>query len=325
MSRKIKWGIIGPGRIAHKFADDLMLVEGAELVVVASRDLEKAKAFAEKYQSSKYYSGYEELVRDKEVEVVYIATPHAFHLEHTLLCLDAGKAVLCEKPLGMNAEEVRVMMHRARERNLFLMEALWTRFIPATEKLIQLVENKIIGRFISLQADFGYQAPFDPESRLFKKSLGGGALLDIGIYPVYLSLLLLGLPQKIEAKAGFAESGVDNQCSMDFDYENSLISHLDCSLVADTPVEAILRGANGSILVHRRFHHPQKITLKRDGESPEIFNIPYLGHGYTHEIMEVMRCLRDGHTQSSKMPLSMSLALSKTLDEVRKKIGLTYP
>jgi len=325
MSRKIKWGIIGLGRIAHKFASDLLLVEGAELVAVASRDANNAKAFAEKYQSPRYYDNYEELVGNTEVEVVYIATPHALHLEHTLLCLDAGKAVLCEKPLGMNAEEVEIMMQRAREKRLFLMEALWTRFIPATEKLIQLVEDKSIGKIVSLQADFGYQAHYDPDSRLFKKSLGGGALLDIGIYPVYLSLLLLGSPDKIEAGASFAGTGVDNQCSMKFDYVDPARAQLDCSLVADTPVEAILQGEHGSIHVHRRFHHPEKITLQRDGEPSEIFNIPYLGHGYVHEIKEVMRCLNAGLTQSNKMPLNMSWTLIKTLDAVRKKIGLTYP
>jgi len=199
MSRKIKWGIIGLGKIARKFADDLQLVANNELVAVASRSVERSQSFADHYQVKNYYGSYDEILQDDEVEVIYIATPHTGHYENTLKCLEYGKAVLCEKAFAMNLAQVEEMVAKAKEKQLFLMEALWTRFSPSMLKTIELVESGAIGNIRSIQADFGFNTPFNPDSRLFNKQLGGGSLLDVGIYPVFLASTLLGVPTSIVA------------------------------------------------------------------------------------------------------------------------------
>lgn len=322
--KKIKWGIIGLGKIAHKMAQDLILVEDAELIAVASRDIRKSKAFAQRYHATYFYGSYEELAQNPEVDVVYIATPHVFHYENTMMCLKAGKSVLCEKAFGMNEEEVRQMIAEAQKRKLFLMEALWTRFIPATEKLLQLMERKTIGAIKHLRADFGFAANYDPNHRVFYKKLGGGSLLDIGIYPVYLSLLLWGAPQKIKANARINQDGIDSFCSMVFEYENQGQAFLESNLELDTPTEAYIFGEKGSIKVHSRFHHSEQLSIYKEKSVVENIPIPYKGNGYYHEISEVNQCLKQGKIESDKMPLSMSLLLIQTLDKVRQEIALYY-
>ena len=324
MGDKIKWGLLGTGKIAHKFAADLRLVQQAELTAVASRSIEKAARFGAEFHAVKYYGTYLKLANDPEIDVVYISTPHVFHCENTLMCLKAGKSVLCEKPMGMNAREVGAMIREAKSSNLFLMEALWTRFIPATEKLIEVIEKGVIGEIINLQSDFGYAAGYDPNSRLFNKKLGGGALLDIGLYPAYLSLLLMGMPDKIKASAVFTGSGVDASCAFHFGYENGAHADLVATLQENTPIEALIKGTKGSINMHKRFHHSEKLTVTEFGKSPEILNMPYLGNGYFHEIQEVINCLQNHQIQSSKMPHSMSMDLITILDKIRKEINLTY-
>ncbi|MBN1651101.1 MAG: Gfo/Idh/MocA family oxidoreductase [Bacteroidales bacterium] len=220
MSKIINWGIIGLGKIAHKFAEDLQLVEDANLLAVASRDIENAKSFAKKFSANQFYSSYKALVENPNVDVVYIATPHALHYEHTLLCLNANKAVLCEKAFAMNAAEVKEMIRTAKARNVFLMEALWTRFIPGTLKTLALIKEGSIGKIHSVEADFGFIGDTDPEKRLFNKRLGGGALFDIGIYPVFLSILILGAPKYINAHATMAATGVDAEVKITFAYES---------------------------------------------------------------------------------------------------------
>lgn len=324
MTKNIKWGIIGLGNIAHKFAADLLLVEGASLEAVASRETQKAEDFAQKYKSRKSYSSYQELADDSEIDIIYIATPHTFHYKQTMMCLGAGKSVLCEKAFGMNAQEVENMITEAQSRNLFLMEALWTRFIPATEKLLELVKQNTIGEIKHIRADFGFIADKNPNRRLFNKKLGGGSLLDVGIYPVYLSLLLLGLPKEILAKAQMTSSKVDSFCAMLFDYENGAKSILESSIESATPVEAHIYGSKGSIKLHQNFHHSKELTIKLNGQESERLKLEYTGHGYYHEISEVMSCLRDHKVESSKMPHQMSLNLIRTLDNIREKIGLHY-
>ena len=324
MADKIKWGLLGTGKIAHKFAADLRLVQQAELTAVASRSIEKAARFGAQFHAVKQYGTYLELANDPEIDVVYIATPLVFDLDNTLMCLKAGKCVLCEKPMGMNAREVGAMLREAKSSNLFLMEALWTRFIPATEKLIEVIEKEVIGKITNLQSDFGYAAGYDPESRLFNKKLGGGALLDIGLYPVYLSLLLMGMPAIIRASAVITDSGVDASCAIQFGYENGAHADLVATLQENTPIEALIKGTKGSIKMHKRFHHTEKLTVTVFGKSPEILNMPYLGNGYFHEIEEVISCLQNHEIQSRKMPHAMSMNLIATLDKIRKEINLTY-
>jgi len=324
MKKKYNWGIIGLGNIAHNFAEDLLLIADANIYGVASREIEKAKVFGEKFQATKYYGSYQELADDPAIEVVYIATPHVFHFENTMMCLEAGKAVICEKAFGMNALQVEKMIAKAREKKVFLMEAFWTRFIPATEKMMELIGNGLIGDLQSVRADFGFKAEFNPEKRLFNKKLGGGSLLDIGIYPVFLSLLTLGIPEKIVAMASMSSTRVDQTLGVLFAYKDGQTAILDSSLLAYTPVEAWLHGDKGSLKMHRNFHHSKKIAHYVDGELVEEYDVDYTGNGYYHEIKEVMQCLSNGKTESDKLPLRMSLDLYKTLDRIRGEIGLHY-
>lgn len=324
MARMINWGIIGLGKIANVFASDLMLAKEAKLYAVASRDARKAAAFGQEFGCHTSYASYEDLAKDPDIDVVYIATPHTYHFANTLMCLKHGKAVLCEKPLAMSLEEEELLYQEAKNRKLFLMEAMWTRFLPATEKLIQLVNDGAIGQIQLLHADFGFSANMNPEHRLFNKDLGGGALLDIGIYPIYLSLLLLGRPHTIKAMARMSNTAVDKLCAMLFAYEHKAIASLESTIEADTPTEAHIYGSQGKIVLHRRFHQSEKISLYQQGTLSEEFELPFRGNGYIHEIEEVNRCLLSGLTESPKHTLITSLKLIEIIDRVKEEIGLQY-
>lgn len=323
-NNKINWGIIGAGRIAQTFADDLKLSPNAVLRAIASRNSEKAQSFAQKNDIAQFYDSYQALAKDPDIDVIYIATPHPLHYENTLLCIENGKHVLCEKPMGMNASQVKRMTDEAKAHELFLMEAMWTRFIPATEKLIAVLDSGVIGNPLFLHADFGFKSTPDPNGRLFNKKLGGGSLLDIGIYPIFLSLLLWGKPNTIRALARMTETGVDSYCSMVFDHNNAAKSMLESTFEANTPVEAIIYGEKGTLKLHRRWHHATMLSvLKTDGQNEEI-HLPYKGSGYIFEIEEVNRCLQNGIKESNKMPHRMSLDLIETIDRVKAEIGLAY-
>jgi predicted dehydrogenase len=324
MNKKVKWGIVGLGNIAHKFGRDLQLSQNSVLQGVASRDLEKAKTFAQKFGAVNAYGSYLELVKDPEIDIVYIATPHALHFENTLMCLENGKSVLCEKPLGLDANQAKTMIEIARAKNLFLMEGLWTRFIPATEKVLELLDTKVIGDLLYVRADFGFKAPINPKGRIYNKNLGGGSLLDIGIYPIYISLLTLGVPRSINATRRLSETGIDTFCAMLFDYENGTKAILESTFEANTPTEAFIYGSKGFIKMHGPFHHAQKLTLQLYGEVAQEFNLPITGEGYLYEIDEVVACLRNGQTENNKHPYSFSLQMSTVLDRVKEKIGLSY-
>ena len=324
LGKKLQWGIIGLGKIANKFASDLILSEHSVIQCVASRDRTKAKAFSEKFKAVRYTESYENLALDPNVDIVYIATPHSFHFEHTMMCLENGKSVLCEKPMGMDSDQVKRMVEEARARNLFFMEGIWTRFIPATEKLLELIYDKHIGDIISVRADFGFKADFDPEGRIYKKELGAGSLLDIGIYPIYLSLLLCGMPNEIKAMARFTETEVDSYCSMLFNYENNTKAILESTIEADTPIEAYIYGTQGHIKLHSRFHHSEKISLYKNGHAEEIFDLKYKGEGYYHEIEEVYQCMINGKTESTKHSLQCTQDLMAIIDRVKKAINLEY-
>jgi predicted dehydrogenase len=323
MHKKINWGIIGLGKIANKFAADLQLSDNSMLYAVASRNPEKAAIFSEQHHSSKFYASYEELADDPEIDVIYIATPHTFHFENTMMCLKKGKGVLCEKPMGMNLQEVETMVREARSRNLFLMEGIWTRFIPATAKLLDLLAKKVIGDILFIRADFGFKANFNREGRLYNKKLGGGSLLDVGIYPVYLSLITLGIPIDMKVMARITDTEFDGYCAMLFDYANGTKAILESTIEANTPTEAFIYGSKGSLELHSRFHHSEKITISQNGES-EVVELKYNGNGYIHEIEEVNKCLLNREVESSKLPLMSSLDLTTLLDKIREEIGLRY-
>ena len=319
----IRFGIIGLGKIAAKFAQDLTIHPKAKLQAVASRNGYKAQKFADKYSAAKHYGSYKKLIEDPKVDVVYIATPNHLHYSQALDCMEAGKAVLCEKPFALNASQVRKMIATAKARKVFLMEALWTRFIPATKQLIELIENGQIGQIQSLRADFGFPAPQDPNGRLFNPEMGGGSLLDIGIYPLYLSYLLLGKPESIAAQAEMHYTGVDSSCSIELSYPGGQTAILESSFLETTPTEAIIEGTEGGIYMHPRFHHCEKLSIEEKGKLKDL-EIPYTGLGYFHEIDEVVNCLQQGKLQSELMPHKDSLALMELLDAVRSLIGLQF-
>ncbi|MEP3837031.1 MAG: Gfo/Idh/MocA family oxidoreductase [Algibacter sp.] len=323
MHKTINWGIIGLGNIANKFASDLLTIEGANLYAVASRRQDKADAFALKFNATKAYDSYNALVEDKNVDAIYIATPHALHKENTLLCLEHGKAVLCEKPFAMNSDEVAEMIAKAKAKNVLLMEALWTYFLPHYQYVLKALENKVFGDLVKLEADFGFHRGFDESTRLFNKSLGGGSLLDIGIYPIFAALSTLGKPNTINAEATYFENGTDSSCTMLFDYGNAK-AILKSTLLEDTPTEAIFYCETGTIKINSQFHAPSTVTLIPKGGKEETINFNYNTIGYNYETIHFNALLKQGKTESEVMSFAFSEQLIKTLDSVRSKINLEY-
>lgn len=312
------WGIIGPGRIARKFAADLALLPNARLYAVGSRSAERAAEFAREYGAPHHFDSYEALTDCPDLDIVYIATPHSGHCEAALLCLERGVAVLCEKPLALNLAEATQMAEAARRNDAFLMEALWTRFLPPTLQVLEWIETGAIGDLRAVKADFGFPAQFDPAGRLFDPALGGGALLDIGIYPVFLALLCLGAPQRIEAASAIGTTGVDEDTGMVFQYKNGAMAHLHVSLRYHTAIEAFLYGDKGTIQMHSRWHHTRRLTLTPAEGDPVERAYDYPGLGYQFEAAEAMRCIAAGLKESPMMPLRFSLELMEILDRVGK-------
>ena len=320
--KSIKWGIIGLGKIAHKFATDLATVPHCELYAVASRTQEKADEFAQKYNAKKAYDSYGKLVSDKSVTAIYIATPHSLHFDNTLLCLRNNKAVLCEKPFAMNAKQVFEMITIAKKKDVLLMEALWTRFLPHFQYVLDLIVSKKYGELKSLKADFGFYTPYNTGSRVFQKKVGGGSLLDIGIYPIFAALTCLGKPNNIQAEATFFENGADSSCTMIFEYGNSK-AELQSTLLEETKTEAIYIFENAIIKINTRFHEPSSVTIIESGKV-ETIDFNYKTIGYSYEIEHFNQLLRDEKIESPLMTFELSKSLIETLDEVRSIIGLTY-
>lgn len=321
-NKTIKWGIIGLGKIANKFATDLATLENTELVAVASRSQKNANEFGEKFNVKKPYNSYEALAKDPEVDAIYIATPHSFHKEHSILCLQNKKAVLCEKPFAMNAQEVAEMIAVAKENDALLMEALWTYFLPHFNVVLDIVKSEKYGKFKKLEADFGFHTPYNTGSRLFKKEVGGGSLLDIGIYPIFAALSTLGKPANIEAEATFFENGADSSCSMIFEY-NDAKAHLKSTLLEETPTEAIFTFEDAVVKLHARFHESSQISIITDNKE-EVIDVKTTTIGYSLEAEHFSQLIRDGKKQSDVMTLEFSENLIATLDEVRAIIGLEY-
>ncbi len=321
----IHWGIIGPGKIADKFASDLLSVPNTKLYAIASSSSERAKFFAEKHHVEHHFDSYEEMLHLPNLDVVYVATPHTFHAEHAILCLEKGIPVLCEKPFAMNLRQVQKMIDAAQRHDVFLMEAMWTRFIPAIQKTLDLIRDGEIGEIKTIHADFGFPANFDPNSRLFNPDLGGGALLDIGIYPIYLSLLLLGYPIEIKALAAFTPTNVDATTSILLQYKNQATALLNCSISAQTRTEAFIYGDKGYIQIVGRFMEATQMILKKNDEEEQVLIFPRKTFGYNFEAQEVVECLLQNKKESDLMPLSMSVKLISLLDDIRQEIGLIYP
>ncbi len=324
----IGWGIMGAGRIAHKFASDLKYVIGSKLAAVGSRSPEKATSFASEYNAGKAYGSYEELVADPAVDVIYIATPHSHHYENTLLCLENNKAVLCEKAFAVNLKQTREMIDMARKKKIFLMEALWTKFLPHYLKLQELLKQNITGDVQSVLINFGFR-PQDPvPRRLFDPALAGGTILDIGIYNAFMAMTVLGKPDQVEATMTPADTGVDEQCAVLFKYKSGAMAQLFSSFTTHLPTEAEISGPNGRIRLTHRFYAPESTIEFYPGrpDSKEIipFNADERGFGYQHEAQHVVDCLNKGLTESPVMTHQDSIDLMEVLDEIRRKAGIVY-
>lgn len=321
----IRWGIMGTGKIAHGFARDFAAVQNAEIQAVASRDMQKAQEFAREFGIAKAYKSYEDLVADTEIDIIYIATPHTLHYSNTLLCLNKGKAVLCEKPLAVNYQQVKEMIDLARDKNLFLMEALWTYFLPAILQAKSWIDQGQIGKITLIQANFGFKTAFDPKSRLFDPNLAGGALLDIGIYPIALAILMAeGDPVEIKASASLGQSKVDEYDAILLSFKNGIRAQLSCSLVSYLRDDAFIYGTEGYIHIPD-FWHAEKAFLYQSDQMIERFEDQRNTRGFNFETDEVNRMLAHNKTESSYMPWQQSIRLIQIMDEVRRQINLTYP
>jgi predicted dehydrogenase len=326
-SDKVRWGILGTGKIAALFATGLATLPEAELVAVGSRAEQTAREFGARFNVSHghCHGSYEDLANDPLVDVIYVATPHMLHKDCTLLCLAAGKPVLCEKPLAINATEAQEMIAAARRQNLFLMEAMWTRFTPVMQKVRALLAEKAIGEVRMLSADFGFRAELNPSHRLFSPAYGGGALLDVGTYLVSFSSMVLGRPSRIVSMAHLGETGVDEQAAMIFGHEGGQLAVLSAAIRTDTPTVATIMGTGGQIDIDSAWYKPTTMTLKTEGKEPQQFHHALAGNGFNYEAAEVIRCLQKGELESPVMPLEESLSIMRTLDEIRAQWGLHYP
>jgi predicted dehydrogenase len=322
----IRWGIVATGGIARDFTRDLALLPDAAVVAVGSRTQASADAFADEFDVPHRHASYEALVNDPDVDAVYISTPHPGHRDAALLAIEAGKAVLVEKPFTMDAAQAGELIDAAQARGTFLMEAMWTRFLPHIARLREILAAGTLGDVVYLTAEHGQWFARDPDFRLFAPSLGGGALLDLGIYPVSFANLVLGPPARITAVSDAAFTGVDATTSMIFQYDSGAHAVLTTSLSAQSNNPAAIYGTEARVEIDGWFYQPNSFrVISRDGRELERYDEPHVGHGLRHEAAEVGRCLRLGLTESPLLPLAETLSIMGTLDEIRRQIGLTYP
>ena len=325
---KIRWGILGCGRIAKKFASDLCLVEDAELIGAASRNKDTLEQFVKDFPVKHAHTSYEELAANNEVDVIYIATPHSHHHEHTILCLNHNKAVLCEKAFAINSRQAKEMIGLAKEKKIFLMEALWTKFLPHYKKLQGLLQQKTLGDVKSMLVNFGFKTSAASPQRLFDPALGGGTLLDIGIYNVFMTVSVLGKPEMIEATMTPAATGIDEQIAVLFKYNNGAMAQLFSSFSTNLPVQAEINGTEGNLTLTSRFYEPSA-TIQLSKKVPyerEIIQVEKeSGFGYQYEARHVNECLKKGLTESPVLTHADTLSLMETLDTIRMKAGIKYP
>ncbi|NSW94838.1 MAG: Gfo/Idh/MocA family oxidoreductase [Bacteroidales bacterium] len=323
--KKYKWGILAPGKMSAKFANGLKVLPNAELYAVGSRSIERARKFALDHGFKKSYGTYEELAADPEVDVIYIASPHSFHFEHTMLCLRNGKAVICEKAFGINSREVETMINEAEKRGIFLMEALWPPFQPFYKKASEILESGILGEVKHLHGYFSFIPPFDPADRKFNVSLGGGSLLDIGIYPVIDALTFLGIPDDIRAVALFSETGSEESVSAVFRYNNRCLASVYSSFSTNVGIGCDILCRNGNMTVSRGRDMNQRVILSLQGREKQEYVFTPEALGYHWEAEEVMKCLNENKLESSIVPHAFSINLIRTLDRIRQSAGIHFP
>ena len=325
MKKKYKWGILAPGKMSAKFTKGLKLLDNVELYAVGSRDKSRAEQFAKEYGYKKFYGSYEELVNDSEVDVIYIASPHSHHLEHTMLCLKHKKAVICEKAFAMNSREVTTMIDEAEKQKVFLMEALWPPFQPIYRKTKEILLDGEPGKILHMDARFSFQAPFDSSDRKFNLDLGGGSLLDIGIYPVIDTIYFMGIPSDIVAKASFSETGSEDSISIIFSYSDGRMATLYSSFRTAGGIGCDLLCENGNLFFSRARDMSQQLSVAMNGKKVKEYSLLPNGMGYQYEAVEVMKCLDEGKMESSIVPHSFSIDLINVLDRIRKAAGIVFP
>jgi predicted dehydrogenase len=325
MGKKYKWGILAPGKMAAKFTKGLRILDNVELYAVGSRDKSRAEQFASDHGFKKFYGSYEELTDDKEVDVIYIASPHSYHFEHTIMCLKNKKPVICEKAFALNSTEVKEMINEAEKKKVFLMEALWPPFQPIYRKTKEILLGGEPGKIIHLNSRFSFQAPYDPADRKFNMKLGGGSLLDIGIYPVIDALYFMGVPSDVIAKASFTETGSEDTISIVLSYDDGHMATLYSSFRTAGGIGCDILCENGNLLFSRGRDMSQRLNVVLNGKENKEYSLLPDGMGYQYEANEVMKCLDEGKLQSDIVPLSFSLNLMNTLDRIRQAAGIMFP
>jgi predicted dehydrogenase len=322
-----RWGIIGPGSIARTFARDLALMTAPqEIIVILGHTEEKTRAFAEEFEVKHYSTNPARWLDEVQPDIVYIATPHPDHFEQALDCLERKIPVLCEKPMTVNAEQCRRLIDVSVANNTFLMEGMWIRFLPSIRMLLSIIQDGMIGKILSVKAATTFKAPKDSDNRYFDPEKGGGSLLDLGIYPVYLSLLLLGKPKSIKAFAKLSDEGVDETCSMLFQYRDGAYAMLESSLLSSTEAPAEIVGELGTIRIfHPWFEKAKGIEISIEGEGKIIYPCSWNGHGMHYETEEVLQCLKNKKIESADHSHATSLDLVTIMDEIRKQIRVVYP
>ncbi len=323
--RKYKWGLIGTGTISNLFAEGLTFLDQATVFAAGSRTQESADLFAEKWQIPHAYGSYSDLYSDPEIDVVYIGTPHNFHFQNVTDALTAGKHVLCEKPMTVNAAETRQLVTLARSKKLFLMDAMWNRFQPWYTVVKTLINAGRLGELHHLKADLSFNFDVGPEHRIFNPELAGGALLDLGVYPIALASLFMGKPEQVMSSCHLYETGVDDQVSMLIEYANGATAELGCSSRFRSKNNATLHGSKGFVEIHGMIVRPEKITLYEYGKDPLEIDTPYSSNGYHYEAQAVMDMLDKGEIEHPLMPLDETCQIMETMDIIRAKAGIIYP
>ncbi len=321
---EIRWGVVGPGRIAEEVVQDFAHVEGARCVAVGSRSAARAEDFARRHGLERAHGSYGDLLDDPDVDVLYLATPHAQHAATARAAIERGKALLVEKSFTATLAGAQGVVDLARERGVFVMEAMWTRFQPAVVALRELLADGAVGEVRSVQADLGVQREYDPGDRLFALELGGGALLDLGVYVVSFAQMVLGAPETVAASGSLLPTGVDGEAALLLGWADGRTASLTTSLRSATPGAARVVGTQGWVEVLPRFHHPRTVVLHRPGHEPETITRPQLGGGYAHELIEVTQCLQTGRTESDVMPLADTLAVQAVLQQAADALGVRH-
>jgi predicted dehydrogenase len=324
MPEQLRWGVAGPGAIATRFAEAMQLVEDGAITAVASRSLDRANAFGDRFGIRARHGDYEALARDEDVDVVYIATPQSRHHADTLAAVEAGKHVLCEKPFALNARQAQQMVDAARRKNVFLMEAMWTRFLPSYRALQDVLTDGRIGEPLLVEADFGFRMPVMPEHRLFDLRLGGGALLDLGIYPVQLCSLVLGTPDRIRADGTVGTTGVDEHVAALLHHANGALGVVKAAIRVNMSCTARIAGSDGWIELPAFMHCPDSITVG-DAKGLERIDAAFHGEGLRFQVEEAHACIAAGRGESATMPLAETVEIARTLDAVRGQLGVIYP